>query len=98
MRALWDEIAGWSRATFGADDERGPLGSLKHLKKEADEAIDRPQDVLEFADCLILVFDAARRAGFSLDILEHAALYKMALNRQRHYPKPVGDEVSEHLR
>ncbi len=28
----------WSRATFGIDEVRGPIGPLKHLEKEAGEA------------------------------------------------------------
>ena len=35
---FWDQQAEWSRATFGSDTERGPLGPLKHLEKEAKEA------------------------------------------------------------
>jgi len=30
--------ADWSQQTFGSDKERGPIGPLKHLIKEADEA------------------------------------------------------------
>jgi hypothetical protein len=42
---FWDEQAAWSRATFGADHERGPIGPLKHLAKELKEVraeIERP--------------------------------------------------------
>lgn len=30
----------WSQATFGTDDVKGPLGSLKHLANESSEAIE----------------------------------------------------------
>lgn len=40
MQDFWDEQAEWSEATFGPTSERGPLGPLKHLKKEVvNEAI-----------------------------------------------------------
>lgn len=35
---FWDEQAEWSEKTFGSSTERGPLGPLKHLEKEAKEA------------------------------------------------------------
>ena len=35
---FWNEQAEWSEATFGKSSERGPLGALKHLEKEAREA------------------------------------------------------------
>ena len=35
---FWNEQAEWSEATFGKTSERGPLGALKHLEKEAKEA------------------------------------------------------------
>lgn len=95
---LWNQISDWSQRTFGIDSERGPVGVLKHLKKEADEAIADPKDLKEYADCLILILDASRRAGFEMEQLFEAALEKIELNKIRTYPKPVGDEVSEHDR
>jgi len=71
--ALWEDIAGWSRKTFGSDQERGPIGPLKHLAKEANEAIAEPGSLVEYADCLIILFDATRRAGFSCQELVDAA-------------------------
>lgn len=35
---LIEDQAEWSQATFGTDEERGPLGAIKHLEKEAKEA------------------------------------------------------------
>ena len=37
-QGFWNAQAEWSQATFGSDTERGPLGALKHLEKEAREA------------------------------------------------------------
>ena len=34
---FWNEQGEWSQKTFGLDSERGPLGPLKHLEKEARE-------------------------------------------------------------
>jgi ParB family chromosome partitioning protein len=64
MDEFWNALALWSNETFGVESWRGPLGPLKHLAKEAQEAQDAPDEAKrreEIADCLFLVFDAARR-------------------------------------
>lgn len=40
LDALAADHAAWSRATFGEDHERGPVGPLRHLAKEAEEAVE----------------------------------------------------------
>lgn len=95
---IWNFLEHWSQKTFGTDAERGPIGPLKHLKKEADEAIANPQDINEYVDCLFLIFDATRRAGFSQQQLWDAAIEKTKELETRTYPKPTADEPSEHIR
>jgi hypothetical protein len=65
VRILWDRQAEWSQATFGTDAERGPTGPLKHLEHEAREAQAAPDDPSEYADCFLLILDAARRSGMT---------------------------------
>lgn len=98
---FWDEQSDWSQLTFGPDCERGPIGPLKHLVKEAKEAQDSPTDLSEFVDCLFLVIDATRRAGFSKESLLVAAFDKLAVNRARSWPdwrSAPADEAIEHDR
>ena len=108
---FWNEQAEWSRATFGSDTERGPLGPLKHLEKEAREAqkeiVPRSEYCqeyykdnlkIELADCLFLTLDAARRAGMTLDELLDTAFQKLEINKQRKWSKPTSDEPVEHIR
>lgn len=95
---FWNEHAQWSQATFGSDIERGPAGPLKHLKKEAEEALLKQGDLVEYADCLFLIFDATRRAGFSLSELIDAALDKLEVNKKRKWNPPTSDEPVEHVR
>jgi Protein of unknown function (DUF550) len=85
---LAETISDWSQRTFGTDAERGPIGPLKHLEKEAREAQAKPDDPMEHADCLILVLDASRRAGVSLASLLKHAQDKMKANRARAWPDP----------
>jgi hypothetical protein len=38
MRKLWAAIQEWQERQFGTAQDRGPLGPLRHLRKEAEEA------------------------------------------------------------
>lgn len=42
----------WSQATFGTDAVRGPIGVLKHLEKEAREAIEA-QEAIQYAETVL---------------------------------------------
>ena len=98
MRSLWNELSEWSQKTFGDDLSRGPEGALEHLKMEADEALETPCKLEEYADCLILILDAARRAGFSMDQLGQAAVEKLETNKTRTYPKTPPGVPSQHVK
>lgn len=98
LSQFWQEQAEWSRATFGDDNERGPTGPLKHLRKEVDEVLKDPTDLVEYADLLFLVFDSTRRAGFTYDQLVEACFSKLKINKERKWSKPTSDEPVEHVR
>lgn len=98
IETLAADQAVWSQATFGTDQTRGPIGPLKHLEKEAREAQAEPGDVTEYADCLLLVLDAARRAGFPVRVLVAAATEKLRVNQARSWPASKGDEPVKHVR
>lgn len=105
MKDFWDAQAEWSRETFGPDSHRGPKGPLKHLVKEVQrELLGRDgnlNDLEEYADLQFLVFDAARRAGFTYEELLRGCFDKLAKNKARQWPDwrtaPVEDPV-EHVR
>ena len=98
LDALVQDQSRWSQATFGTDQERGPLGALRHLEREAREAQEAPTNQDEYADCFLLILDAARRAGMTPLQLVEAAQRKMAVNRSRTWPRPVDDQPVEHVR
>lgn len=98
LEEFWRAHSEWSQATFGTDAERGPRGPLKHLLKEAQEALDDPGDVIEIIDCLFLVFDAARRAGLAYQMMVDLAFHKLEINKARKWPTPTSDEPVEHDR
>lgn len=101
--------AEWSQVTFGSDAERGPVGPLKHLCKEAKEAWERWGNVGKFlgeftafkeelADCFLLLLDASRRGGVNVMQLIKAAQTKLEKNKLRTWPKASADEPVEHVR
>ena len=77
----------WSVKTFGI---RGPIGPLRHLKSECEEAIEHPEDISEFADMFLLLQDAASRAGHKMSSVYNAALSKHVVNIERKWP-PLGE-------
>ncbi|WP_417429305.1 dATP/dGTP pyrophosphohydrolase domain-containing protein [Kiloniella sp.] len=91
---LYQAHQSWSEATFGT--EKGPTGPLRHLIDEAQEAIECPDDITEYVDCLFLITDAARRAGFSLDELVSAGFDKLEVLKSRSYKRTPEGEPSYH--
>ena len=90
----------WSQKTFGARD---PKASILHLRRECDEMLtaydsDLASYATELADGLILLLDAAWRAGITENQLVSHAMAKMEVNKAREWPPAVGDEPTEHVR
>jgi hypothetical protein len=74
---------------------------VEHFLANWKRTVNRPQngrDLGELADVLILLMDATRRAGYGPDDLLAAVESKHAVNVTRTYPKPTGDEISEHVK
>lgn len=95
---LVEDQSYWSQNTFGSDAVRGPIGALRHLKKEADEAIANPSCAEEYADCMLLILDASRRAGIKVMQLLESCQAKMVKNKARSWPTPIDDTPVEHVR
>jgi len=98
LKRFWNLQAEWSRKIFGSDEERGPEGPLKHLAKEVQEVLDNKTDLEEYVDCQFLIFDAARRAGFTFEEFVLGCFAKLEKNKKRAWPKPTSDQPVEHVR
>ena len=108
LKQFWNEHAEWSQATFGTDAERGPIGPAKHLQKEVNEVLEhlegetKPDNgalLEEYADCLFLLFDSVRRAGFDLNQLTGMAFWKLEKNKTRIWKRNADPNVPiEHTR
>ncbi|CAB5220201.1 Domain of unknown function DUF550 [uncultured Caudovirales phage] len=96
---LWCGHRAWSDATFGSPQERGPVGALKHLAKEALEAAADPTDITEFVDCLFLLWDGVHRAGFTMEQVIEAGFRKLQVLHTRTYDRATPpDQPAEHDR
>jgi hypothetical protein len=86
--------AEWSEARFG---NVGPVGPAKHLAQEALEFAAKPEDIIELADCQMLLWDMQRRAGFTDQQLAVAIGRKMDINEARDWPEPKDGEPRNHI-
>ncbi len=91
---LQNDIGAFTEATFPDSTARS---KALHLSEEAKEAAADPNDVIEWADCLILLLDGARKAGFATDDIYQAALKKMAINKNRKWGQKDADGVVRHV-
>lgn len=87
--------AAWSDKAFGSV---GPIGPLKHLSKEALEAVAEPGDLSEWADMQFLLWDAQRRAGITDEQITQAMVEKLAVNESRTWPEPKDGEPRFHVK
>lgn len=85
----------WSDKTFGSHRDATP--TLAHLAREVSELRSEPTDLEEYADCLLLLMDAARREGFSLDDILLATAAKFVVNTRRTWGEPDAEGVVEHV-
>lgn len=84
MRNLFNEISSFAKDVF---PNATNIEHLTKLKNEAQEAIETPEDIEEYADCLIALFGACQKSKFSFEQLYDAASKKMIINRSRTWVK-----------
>lgn len=95
---FWKDHCDWSQKTFGMDNEKNHLPALHKLVDEVKETIESPYDKTEFADCLILLFDAFRRSGGTLEEFIEAAQTKLNINKTRTWGTPDHRGVVRHIK
>ena len=98
LQELWELMSDWQQKQFGSDQTRGPIGTLKHLRKEVDEAIKNPNDLEEYVDIYFMTVDSCRRAGYTFDQFRRGVDEKLQKNMARRWSKPVDGEPCEHIR
>lgn len=96
LQFLQNEIGKWSDLVFGSG--RPPSAPLNHLVKEVGELIEDPYDIMEYADCFMLLLDSARKVNFDVKLLIKAIQRKLIINKKRKWGKLDKSGVSEHIR
>jgi hypothetical protein len=87
----------WSAATFGKGQRTA--GITKHIRKELDEIVNAPADLMEWIDVVILAFDGAWRSGHTPAEIVTALQQKQAINFARSWPASSDpNEPTEHHR
>jgi len=84
MENLYLDIGSQGKRIF---PDAGPIDCLNKMKDEADEAIEEPDNIIEYADCLIALFHASFKAGFTYGELEKAVSKKVKINEKRNWKK-----------
>lgn len=82
-----EERRKFSHKTFGTPEVRDCMGPLTHLKKEVKELHENPNDPMEWADCFLLLVDAADRKGMTFDNLVAVSRNKLEINKARNWVK-----------
>lgn len=95
IQHLQDEVARWSKETFG---QRSPSPIIAHLRKEVEELWKEPFSTEEYADCLMLLLDAAERAGLTTDLIVKETFAKLEVNKQREWGEPDEHGAVDHIR
>jgi hypothetical protein len=90
------ENGAWADETFGPS--LSPDSTIAHLKKEVEELVADPSNVTEYADCMILLIDAARRVGITMDLLLDHCWAKLEINIRRKWGPPDKDGIIEHIK
>lgn len=86
----------WSMETFG--DGARTEGLCKHIAKELDEIRKEPNDIMEWADVIILACDGAWRAGYSAKEICLALQQKQQINQERQWVRTPENEPTEHTK
>lgn len=93
---LQHDIGEWAAKTF---PHQTVHSKITHLRSELDELDGDPTDDLEeFADCFMLLMDAARLAGYSMHTILLAVETKLVINKERSWAPPDEDGVSFHVK
>ena len=84
LDSVYDKAGNWAVECL-PDSE--PVHHVLKLKQEADEVINDPADIIEYADCMIALMSAAYKSGFEPHELATAIHNKLLILRKRTWVK-----------
>jgi len=80
MKEIYEGMGKFSTEVF---HDSTSVGHLMKLKIEADEAIEQPDDIFEYADCMLALFASIYKAGFTFDDITKASKEKLEILKTR---------------
>ena len=95
MQAVMDNWAKWERDTF---PQATTSSRLHHLLTEVKELLDKPGDLMEYADAMALLGLAARSQGYSLSHIFNGMRTKLVINKGRQWGEPNDKGFVEHVK
>ena len=87
----------WSKKVFGEDNTRCE-GICKHIENELEEVRDKPNDIVEWCDIIILALDGAWRQGYSPNDICKALCDKQRININRKWNVGTDSEPVFHVK
>lgn len=100
FQKLQTEHLKWSLETFGKKNTA--ISNVKHLKKEVKELLEalgkkKPHELQhEFADCFLLLIEAAGKCGINMKDLLNISVEKHKICKTRKWKKANKQGFSEH--
>lgn len=91
---LQHELKCWTEKQF---PNRDTASICAHLRKETYEVLEAPKDVMEYADCMMLLLDAASYNGVRSSDIVRACYEKLAINKDRKWGEPNDQGFVEHV-
>jgi phosphoribosyl-ATP pyrophosphohydrolase len=98
----FQQVTCWQTKTFG---EGSPISRLHHLKEEIDETIveleqnkSKKDLIIEYADCIMLLYGSAFSAGFTYEELSRAIDEKLKINKKRQWGTATENGIINHIR
>ena len=98
-KILFQIVTAWQENTFVNATAHS---KACHLREEVEELIndletDNKDRRLEFADCFILLYGAAKADGMTYEDIGRAVEEKMKINKTRKWGKPDSNGVIKHV-
>lgn len=94
IQRLQDIVADFQRRKF---PDQPMSAKLVHCQREINEILEKPDDLVEWADAFILFLGAAAKAGYTTDHLIAMAHVKLARCELRKWGPPDAAGVCHHL-
>jgi hypothetical protein len=89
------ELKTWTEKQF---PQRTTHSIAAHLRKETLELEAAPNDIMEYADCMMLLLDAASFNGIHASDILNACYEKLAINKKRTWGEVNDEGFVEHVR